>query len=115
MPNGNGTSGASGAQAIASALVALGFLALVATIFWRATDPGQDFNKIWAATGTIVGAVVGAMPSFFFQRQARSERARSAVLGDRATALAAASTADQVRDAIKMARTHSSSGDRMDL
>jgi hypothetical protein len=103
MPNGNGTTGTSGAQAFASALVALGFLALVGVIFWRATESGQDFDKIWAATGTIVGVVIGAIPSFFFQRQVRSERTRSAVLGDRATALAAASTADQVRDAIKMA------------
>jgi divalent metal cation (Fe/Co/Zn/Cd) transporter len=102
MPNGNDTNGVSAAQAIASALVALGFLALVAIIFWRATDPNQDFDKIWAATGTIIGVVVGAIPSFFFQRQARSERTRSAVLADRATRLAAMIPPEQAKDAAKI-------------
>jgi len=88
---------------IAAAIVALGFLALVGVIFWRATDPGQDFDKIWAATGPTVGIVIGAIPSFFFQRQVRAERARSAVLADRSTALAATSTADQFKAAVQMA------------
>ena len=65
MSDGSGsTASASAAQMIASALVALGFLALVAIIFWRATEPGQNFDKIWAATGSIVGVAVGAIPSF---------------------------------------------------
>jgi hypothetical protein len=101
--SGNGAGATSAAQVIASALVALGFLALVAIIFWRATEPAQNFDKIWAATGTIVGVVVGAIPSFFFQRQVRAERTRSSVLADRATALAATSSSDQVKEAIQMA------------
>jgi hypothetical protein len=82
--------------------VALGFLALLALIFWRATDAGQDFNKIWAATGTIVGVVVGAIPSFFFQRQLKSERSRSAVLADRNMALAGTSEPEAVKRALDM-------------
>jgi membrane associated rhomboid family serine protease len=100
--NSNGTGAASAAQVIASALVALGFLALVGIIFWRATELTQNFDKIWAATGAIVGVVIGAIPSFFFQRQVRAERTRSSVLADRATALAATSSADQVKEAIQM-------------
>jgi hypothetical protein len=103
MTNGSGSDGPTSAQVIAAAIVALGFLALVGVIFWRATDPGQDFDKIWAATGPIVGIVIGAIPSFFFQRQVRAERARSAVLADRSTALAATSTADQFKAAVQMA------------
>jgi hypothetical protein len=102
MSNGNDTNEPSAAQAIASALVALGFLALVAIIFWRATDPNQDFDKIWAATGTIVGVVVGSIPSFFFQRQVRSERTRSAVLADRATRLATMIPPEQHKEAAKI-------------
>jgi hypothetical protein len=101
--NGNGTGTGSAALVIASALVALGFLALVAIIFWRATEPSQNFDKIWAATGPIVGVVVGAIPSFFFQRQVRTERTRSSVLADRATALAATSSPNQVKEAIQIA------------
>jgi hypothetical protein len=101
--NDNGTGITSSAHAIASALVALGFLGLVAIIFWRATESNQNFDKVWAAaTGPIVGVVVGAIPSFFFQRQARAERTRSAVLADRNTALAATSSPDQVKEAIQM-------------
>jgi hypothetical protein len=102
MPDGNDTNGASAAQAIASALVALGFLALVAIIFWRATDSNQDFDKIWAATGTIVGVVVGAIPSFFFQSQVRSERARSTVLADRSTSLATLVPPEHHREVAKI-------------
>jgi hypothetical protein len=103
MTDGSGSDGPTSAQVIAGAIVALGFLALVGVIFWRATDPGQDFDKIWAATGPIVGIVIGVIPSFFFQRQVRAERARSAVLADRSTALAATSTADQFKAAVQMA------------
>jgi hypothetical protein len=102
MSNGNDTNEPSAAQAIASALVALGFLALVAIIFWRATDPNQDFDKIWAATGTIVGVVVGSIPSFFFQRQVRSERTRSSVLADRSTALATLVPPEHQKDVAKI-------------
>jgi hypothetical protein len=96
-------SGSSAAQAISAALVALGFQTLIGIILWRATDSRQDFDKIWAATGTILGVVVGSIPSFFFQRQVWSKRARSAVLGDRATALAAASEPAAVSDAMNIA------------
>ena len=83
-------------------MVALGFLALVAIIFWRATETGQDFATIWAATGTIVGVVVGTIPTFFFQRQVSFERARSAKLADKATAIAGASTPQAMQDAMRI-------------
>ena len=75
------------AQAIAGAVVAVAFIALVGVIFWRATAPGADFGMIWSSTSAIVGVVIGAIPSFFFRSQAKAERARSAKLGDRNTAL----------------------------
>ncbi|MFF5297233.1 hypothetical protein [Paractinoplanes globisporus] len=74
---------ASAAQAIAAAIVALGFLALIGLIFWRATGPGQNFAEIWASTAALLGVAIGTIPTYFFQRQVRAERARSAVLGDR--------------------------------
>ncbi len=55
-------------------VVALGFLALVGVMFWRATD-SADFATIWAAVGSIVGVVVGAIPSFFFKAQADTAQA----------------------------------------
>jgi uncharacterized membrane protein YdjX (TVP38/TMEM64 family) len=94
--------GAPAAQAIASAIVALGFLALLALIFWRATEAGQDFDRIWGATGTIIGVVVGAIPSFFFQRQLMSERSRSALLADRNMTLAGTSEPEAVKRALDM-------------
>jgi hypothetical protein len=96
-------SGLSTAQAIASAIVAVAFLALVGLMFWRATEPGANFGAIWGSTSAIVGVVVGAIPSFFFRSQAKAERARSAQLGDRNTALAAAASVEQVIAAMKIA------------
>ena len=97
------TQGPSSAQAIATAMVALGFIALVAIIFWRATETGQDFAAIWAATGTIVGVVVGIIPTYFFQRQVSVERARSAKLADKSAAIAAASPPGTMQEAMKIA------------
>lgn len=100
MPNDNenGTDGAGIATVIMSGLVGMGFLALVGLIFWRATDSQQNFDQIWGAAGPIVGVVVGAIPSFFFHRQARTERARSAVLADRNMILAAIAKPEDVKD-----------------
>ena len=103
MADDNNTQGPSAAQAIAAAMVALGFLALVGIIFWRATETGQNFASIWAATGTIVGVVVGIIPTYFFQRQITLERARSSKLSDQSTAIAAASTTEAVQEAKRLA------------
>jgi uncharacterized membrane protein YdjX (TVP38/TMEM64 family) len=96
-------SGMSTPQAIASAIVAVAFLALVGLMFWRATEPGANFGAIWGSTSAIVGVVIGVIPSFFFRSQAKAERARSAQLGDRNTALAAAASVQQVMAAMKIA------------
>jgi hypothetical protein len=50
---------ASAAQAIAAAIVAVAFLALIGLIFWRATDTQHDFAEIWASSAGLLGAVVG--------------------------------------------------------
>lgn len=48
-------------------VVAVAFVALVAFMFHEAVD--HDFATVWAGAGTIVGVLVGAIPSFFFKRQ----------------------------------------------
>jgi len=58
-----------------SAAVAVALIGLVGLMFWRATD--GDFATIWAGVGTVVGVVTGAVPSYFFARQA-STRADAA-------------------------------------
>lgn len=104
MSNGNenGTDGSGIAMVIMSGLVAIGFLALVGFIFWRATDSQQNFDQIWGAAGPIIGVVVGGIPSFFFHRQARTERARSATLADRNTMLAAIAKPEDARTVMGM-------------
>ena len=71
-------------------VVALAFIALVGVMFWRAVD--SDFAKIWAAVGSIVGVVVGAIPSYFFHAKAekanqRAEAYASAADPDKAAAI----------------------------
>ena len=104
MPNGNenGTDGTGIAMVIVSGLVAIGFLALVGFIFWRATDSQQNFDQIWGAAGPIIGVVIGAIPSFFFHRQARAERARSAVLENQNMMLAAIAKPEDARAVMGM-------------
>jgi ABC-type branched-subunit amino acid transport system permease subunit len=48
-------------------VVAVAFVALVAFMFDEAVN--HDFATVWAGAGTIVGVLVGAIPSFFFKRQ----------------------------------------------
>jgi ABC-type branched-subunit amino acid transport system permease subunit len=50
-----------------AAVVAVAFVALVAFMFDEAVS--HDFATVWAGAGTIVGVLVGAIPSFFFKRQ----------------------------------------------
>jgi hypothetical protein len=59
-----------------AAIVALGFLGLLGVMFWRATGSG-DFTTIWASVGTVVGVVVGAIPSYFFKTQADAVRGQA--------------------------------------
>jgi hypothetical protein len=64
---------------------------------------GANFGAVWGSASAIVGVVIGVIPSFFFRSQAKAERARSAQLGDRNTALAAAASVQQVMAAMQIA------------
>lgn len=65
-----------------SAVVAVAFIALVALMFYVAVNSTNSFSTIWAAVGSIVGVVVGAIPSYFFAQQAQqAERRASTIAG----------------------------------
>lgn len=86
----------------AAAVVALGFLALVGLMFWRATADMTNFDKIWLAAGPIVGVVVGAIPGFFFAQNARTDQKNAQ---HRAEIYAAAVPPDQKMDVAEAVRT----------
>ena len=71
-------------------VIALGFIALVGVIFWRASTT-SNFPVIWAGAGTIVGVITGAIPSFYFARTASTATSHA-----RTAAQTAARKADQV-------------------
>ena len=73
-----------------SAVVAVAIIALVGLMFWKAVD--GDFATIWSGVGTVVGVVTGAIPSYFFHRQARQAQAQ-------VTAIAAEANPDAVERA----------------
>lgn len=83
---------------VQSTIVAVALIALVGVMFWRATGKTADkdlFPAVWAGAGTLVGVLVGAVPSFFFRAQAtaetnraNTERHRAAVRSDQAIQLA---------------------------
>lgn len=77
-----------------SAVVAIALIALVGVMFWRAAD--ADFATIWAGVGTVVGVLTGAVPSYFFHRDAVKARDRAEAISahaDPATIAAARAAA----------------------
>jgi hypothetical protein len=67
-----------------SAVVALGFLALVGLMFWKAAE--GDFATIWAGVGTVVGVATGAIPAYFFRQDAKKATARAEAIAAEAPA-----------------------------
>jgi hypothetical protein len=65
-------------------VVALGFMALVGVLYWRATET-KDFKTEWLAVGPIVGVLVGAVPSYFFHRDAKNASVRVEALAGAAS------------------------------
>jgi hypothetical protein len=60
--------------------IALAFIALVGIIFvvtMNRMSNVDDFLKIWAAVGPIVGVVTGLVPTYFFHNSARDASARA--------------------------------------
>jgi hypothetical protein len=99
-------------NAAQSTIIAVALIALVGVMFWRATGKTADkdlFATVWAGTGTIVGVVAGAVPSFFFRAQATAEKARAdterrraATVSDQAKKLAVMVPPDQADVAQKI-------------
>jgi hypothetical protein len=58
-----------------SAVVAVFLIGLVGLMFYEAVN--HDFVKIWAGAGSIVGVLVGAVPSYFFHQQAAKANERA--------------------------------------
>jgi len=61
-------------------VIALAFIALVGIIFvatMNQMSSVDDFLKIWAAVGPIVGVVTGLVPTYFFHNSARDASARA--------------------------------------
>jgi hypothetical protein len=96
-------------NAAQSTIIAVALIALVGLMFWRATGKTADkdlFAIVWAGTGTIVGVVAGAVPSFFFRAQATAEKARAdterhraATVSDQAKQLAVMVPPNHIEDA----------------
>jgi hypothetical protein len=78
-------------QSWLSAIVALGFIALVGVALWLAAT--HDFTTIWTGVGPLVGVLTGAIPAYFFRvqtQQAQSERDKAQTERDKANARALA-------------------------
>jgi hypothetical protein len=61
-------------------IIALAFIALVAILFiftMNRMSNTDDFLKVWAAVGPIVGVVTGLIPTYFFHNSAREASARA--------------------------------------
>jgi hypothetical protein len=61
-------------------IVALAFIGLVALLFrttMQEMSDTDDFLKVWAAVGPIVGVVTGLIPTYFFRNMAKDSSDRS--------------------------------------
>jgi hypothetical protein len=61
-------------------IIAVAFIGLVAFLFWVTMDQmdnADDFLKVWAAVGPIVGVVTGLIPTYFFRSAAKSAELRA--------------------------------------
>jgi len=61
-------------------VIAVTFIALLAFLFWvtmRQMNTADDFLKVWAAVGPIVGVVTGLIPTYFFRGAAKSAELRA--------------------------------------
>jgi hypothetical protein len=68
-----------------SAVVAIALIALVGVMFWAAVD-SDNFSEIWAAVGTIVGVLTGAIPAYFFRKEAAQAEAKASAIAAEAPA-----------------------------
>lgn len=59
-------------------VVAVALMAFVLGVLWLGLAYGATFSQTWAALGTVVGVLTGAIPSFFFKRQADTATAGAA-------------------------------------
>ena len=81
-----------------STVIGLGFVGLVALMFWQAVEDFNHFSVIWAGVGSIVGVVTGALPGYFFGRaghQAAHEASQRAEDASRRAELYAAHMAPE--------------------
>jgi hypothetical protein len=56
-------------------IIAVAFILLLGFIFWttmREMSTSDEFLKIWAAVGPIVGVVTGLIPTYFFRNAAKT-------------------------------------------
>lgn len=61
-------------------VIALAFILLVALIFFvtmNRMSNTDDFLKVWAAVGPIVGVVTGLIPTYFFHNTAQEASSRA--------------------------------------
>lgn len=67
-----------------SAAVAIAVVGLVGLMFWKAVE-STSFTTIWAAVGSVVGVITGAVPSYFFRVEAKKASARAEAIAAEAT------------------------------
>ena len=69
-----------GKDRLGPVVIALAFIVLLGFIFFvtmREMSTTDDFLKVWAAVGPIVGVVTGLIPSYFFHNMADTASKRA--------------------------------------
>jgi multidrug transporter EmrE-like cation transporter len=86
---------------LAPIIVAIFFIALVAFILQIATTDHRSFTAIWAGAGTVVGVVTGAIPNYFFAKQATANASTAHQNAVETAQLAPAVDPEKVQDLMR--------------
>jgi hypothetical protein len=81
---------AMGKDRLGPIIVALAFIVLLGFIFFvtmREMSTTDDFLKVWAAVGPIVGVVTGLIPTYFFHNMAAEASKRAELHANHAGAM----------------------------
>jgi ABC-type sugar transport system substrate-binding protein len=60
-----------------STILAAALLVFILLVLFLGMHYGSSFSTVWAALGSVVGVLTGAIPSYFFKQQADSANAQA--------------------------------------
>jgi hypothetical protein len=62
-----------------SVVIGCAFMLFLFGVLWLGLTHSSNFSTIWAALGSVVGVVTGAIPSYFFKQETNKANAKTEI------------------------------------